>query len=118
MHLELLYFPYNVPGIVNPFAHKFALTALEKALKTDTDDTGASAIQKRKNVIMRGVLSVTVISAEDLPPMDVMGRADPYVVIYLKKQGTKLKTRVIFVLIRCNGYVLLPSHESLSICGL
>ncbi|KAF3325882.1 synaptotagmin-5-like protein [Carex littledalei] len=95
VHLELLYFPYNVPGIVNPFAHKFALTALEKALKTDTDDTGASAIEKRKNVIMRGVLSVTVISAEDLPPMDVMGRTDPYVVIYLKKQGTKLKTRVV-----------------------
>ncbi|KAJ4791973.1 Calcium-dependent lipid-binding (CaLB domain) family protein [Rhynchospora pubera] len=95
VNLELLYFPYDVPGIINPSGHKFALTSLEKALKTETDDTGASAIEKRKNVIMRGVLSVTVISGEDLPPMDVMGRADPYVVIYLKKQGTKLKTRVV-----------------------
>lgn len=112
-----------MPGIVNPFAHKFALTSLEKALKTETDDIGASAIEKRKNVIMRGVLSVTVISAEDLPPMDVMGKADPYVVIYLKKQGTKLKTRVSFVAIGCNGCILpvlflKACGTSLSIHGL
>ncbi|PUZ51026.1 hypothetical protein GQ55_6G131200 [Panicum hallii var. hallii] len=44
---------------------------------------------------MRGVLSVTVISAEDLPPMDIGGKADPFVVMYLKKGENKKKTRVV-----------------------
>ena len=35
--------------------------------------------QKKRVVIARGVLSVTVISAEDLPPADLMGKANPFV---------------------------------------
>lgn len=33
----------------------------------------------------------------DLPAMDVMGKADPYVVLHLKKTETKNKTRVPFL---------------------
>lgn len=64
---------------------------------------------------MRGVLSVTVISAEDLPPMDIGGKADPFVVLYLKKGETKKKTRVtIFPNLRVlYGHVLFRgSHNS------
>jgi Ca2+-dependent lipid-binding protein len=65
---------------------------LEKVLKTESNGYD---VNQRKNVIMRGVLSVTVISAEDLPPMDIGGKADPFVVLYLRKGETKKKTRVI-----------------------
>lgn len=85
---------------VNPFAdHKYTLTSLEKALQSDVDGSETPAVDrtttlKKKDVIVRGVLSVTVISAEDLPVMDVMGKADPYVVISMKKSSTKNRTRV------------------------
>jgi len=36
-----------------------------------------------------------VISADDLPPADLMGKADPYVVLSMKKTQTKNKTRVV-----------------------
>lgn len=89
-------------GFTNPFAPKFSMTSLEKALKTGTDGAEAADIerlttQRKKDVIVRGVLSVTVLSAEDLPAMDVMGKADPYVVLHLKKTETKNKTRVPFL---------------------
>ena len=75
------------------------MTSLEKALKSSSKDTEApetvaSFAQKRKEVIVRGVLSVTVISAEDLPPADLMGKADPFVVLIMKKTENKNKTRV------------------------
>ncbi|KAG8046972.1 hypothetical protein GUJ93_ZPchr0008g11998 [Zizania palustris] len=93
VHLELLYYPFGKhEGVSNPFADQIQLTSLEKVLKTDSNGFD---VNQRKNVIMRGVLSVTVISAEDLPPMDVMGKADPFVVLYLKKGETKKKTRVV-----------------------
>lgn len=84
----------------NPSAsQKFSMTSLEKVLKSSTNGTEAvnidrTATQRKKEVIVRGVLSVTVISAEDLPAMDVMGKADPFVVIRMKKGETKNKTRV------------------------
>jgi hypothetical protein len=91
--VELLYYPYaKHEGVSNPFANQVQLTSLEKVLKTEPNGYDVS---QRKNVIMRGVLSVTVISAEDLPPMDFGGKADPFVVLYLKKGETKKKTRVI-----------------------
>lgn len=93
VHLELLYYPFGKhEGISNPFANQIQLTSLEKVLKTESNGFD---VTQRKNVITRGVLSVTVISAEDLPPMDVMGKADPFVVLYLKKGETKKKTRVV-----------------------
>lgn len=86
-------------GFVNPFTPDFSMTSLEKVLKSGMNGTEATenqkeATQKRKEVIIRGVLSVTIISAEDLPPVDLIGKADPYVVLTLKKSGTKNKTRV------------------------
>lgn len=77
------------------------MTTLERALKSGTDhgmegsDIGKTATKKKKKeVIVRGVLSVTVISAEDLPIVDLMGKADPYVILMMKKSETRVKTRV------------------------
>lgn len=92
----------------NPFAPNFSMTSLEKvltngekALKSGANGTEAielekDASQKRREVIIRGVLSVTVILAENLPASDLMGKADPYVVLTMKKSETRNKTRVIF----------------------
>ncbi|XP_057509901.1 synaptotagmin-5-like [Actinidia eriantha] len=101
VHLELLYCPYGMKnGFTNPFASDFSMTSLEKVLKSgvhgkDTTENGIDGKNKRREVIVRGVLSVTVISADDLAPADVMGKADPYVVLILKKTETKNKTRVV-----------------------
>lgn len=100
VHLELLYCPFGTEnGFINPFTRQNSMTSLEKVLKSETNGTKAADIARtttrRKDVIVRGVLCITVISAEDLPAMDVMGKADPYVVLTLKKTGTKNKTRVV-----------------------
>ncbi|KAG0498278.1 hypothetical protein HPP92_002584 [Vanilla planifolia] len=99
VHLELLYCPYGMENeIMNPFAiQKFSMTSLEKALKSGVNgnDVLDTSTYKKKDVIVRGVLSVTVISAENLPPMDVMGKADPFVVLSMKKTEVKNKTRVV-----------------------
>ncbi|KAF9613832.1 hypothetical protein IFM89_012364 [Coptis chinensis] len=102
VHLELLYIPFGMEnGFTNPFAPNFSMaTSLEKALKSGIDgaeanDTEKTPTQKRKEVIVRGVLSVTVISAEDLPAADLMGKADPFVVLHMKKTESKNKTRVV-----------------------
>lgn len=101
VHLELLYCPFSMQnGFTNPFASKLAMTSLEKVLKSGVNGTEAAdnvkaATEKRKEVIVRGVLSVTVISADDLPAADLMGKADPYVVVTLKKTEAKNRTRVV-----------------------
>ncbi|GMN47291.1 hypothetical protein TIFTF001_016470 [Ficus carica] len=101
VHLELLYCPFGTEnGFTNPFRPNFNLTSLEKVLKsgangTEVTENEKEIAQKRREVIVRGVLSVSVISAEDLPPVDLMGKADPYVSLTLKKAGTKNKTRVV-----------------------
>lgn len=93
VHLELLYYPYaKHEGVSSPFANQIQLTSLEKVLKTESNGYD---VNQRKNIIMRGVLSITVISAENLPPMDIGGKADPFVVLYLKKGEIKKKTRVV-----------------------
>ncbi|CAN7134691.1 unnamed protein product [Brassica rapa subsp. narinosa] len=96
VHLELLYVPFGAGsnGIVNPFASS-SMTSLERVLKNDTTDEENASSRKRKDVIVRGVLSVTVISAEEIPIQDMMGKADPYVVLSMKKSGAKSKTRVV-----------------------
>lgn len=100
VHLELLYCPFGVKnGFTNPFAPDFSMTSLERVLNSgeegmDTAENGSDGKHKRREVITRGVLSVTVISAEDLAPADVMGKADPYVVVAMKKTEVKNKTRV------------------------
>ncbi|XP_075077589.1 synaptotagmin-5 isoform X2 [Nicotiana tabacum] len=100
VHLELLYCPYGMKnGFSNPFAPNMSMTSLEKVFKSGAEGKEATKnggeINRRKDVIVRGVLSVTVISADDLAPTDLMGKADPYVVITMKKTETKNKTRVV-----------------------
>ncbi|KAK8597885.1 hypothetical protein V6N13_095280 [Hibiscus sabdariffa] len=102
VHLELLYCPFGMEnGFTNPFtSNNISMTSLEKVIKSGANGTDAikneeDAINKKKEVIIRGVLSVTVISAEDLPVVDLMGKADPYVVLTLKKSEAKHKTRVV-----------------------
>lgn len=100
--MELLYVPYGMENsFTNPFAPNYSMTSLEKVLKNtangmESNGDENAAAQKRKEVIIRGVLSVTVISGEDLPAVDFMGKSDPFVVLTLKKAGTKNKTRVRF----------------------
>ncbi|KAK8682972.1 hypothetical protein V6N13_039048 [Hibiscus sabdariffa] len=101
VHLELLYCPFGMEnGFTNPFTSNFSMTSLEKVIKSGANGTDAieneeAAINKKKEVIIRGVLAVTMISAEDLPIVDLMGKADPYVVLTLKKTEAKHKTRVV-----------------------
>ncbi|XP_068344653.1 synaptotagmin-5-like [Pyrus communis] len=101
VHLELLYCPFGMEnGFANPFTSNSAMTSLEKVLKsgmngTDATESEKEAAQKKREVIIRGVLTITMISAEDLPPADLMGKADPYIILTLKKSGTKNKTRVV-----------------------
>ncbi|CAH1454391.1 unnamed protein product [Lactuca virosa] len=100
VHLELLYCPFGTDaGFQSAYNPDFRLTDLEKALKSGISDTDVDpaklAAQKKKEVIVRGVLSVTVMSAQDLPAVDLMGKSDPYVVLLMKKTEQKLKTRVI-----------------------
>lgn len=95
MHLELLYCPTGTDNIIkNPFKPDLKLTSLEKVLEGGPHEADATSSQKKKDVIVRGVLSVTVISAEELPATDLMGKADPYIVLTMKKSGAKFKTRV------------------------
>ncbi|XP_027177256.1 synaptotagmin-5 [Coffea eugenioides] len=100
VHLELLYCPFGMKnGFTNPFAKNFSMTSLEKVLKNGAEGKevaeNGDEVKKRKEVIIRGVLSVTVISAEDLAPTDLMGKADPFVVLTMKKTEAKNKTRVV-----------------------
>ncbi|KAM3267480.1 synaptotagmin-5 isoform X1 [Capsicum chacoense] len=99
VHLELFYYPYGMKNeFSNPFAPNVPMTTLEKVLKGGGGQEAAQnggEINRRKDVIIRGVLSVTVISADDLAPTDLMGKADPYVVVTMKKTETKNKTRVV-----------------------
>ncbi|KAJ8434980.1 hypothetical protein Cgig2_027823 [Carnegiea gigantea] len=99
VHLELLYSPLGAENGVNPFA-SVSMTSLEKVLKGGADgnenaENGVSLVPKRKETIVRGVLSVTVISADDLPAADLLGKSDPYVTLTMKKSEIKNKTRVV-----------------------
>ncbi|GER33691.1 calcium-dependent lipid-binding family protein [Striga asiatica] len=98
VHVELLYYPNGMEnGFTNPFAQNVSMTSLEKVFKSGAEvkDVGNGDGNKKREVILRGVLSVTVISADDLAPADLMGKADPYVVVTMKKTGSKNKTRVV-----------------------
>lgn len=81
---------------MNPYDPDFRLTSFEKSLKQGSGTDGGD--DSRKDVIMRGVVSVTVISAQDLPSTDIMGKSDPFVVLTMKKSEQKYKTRVCVVL--------------------
>ncbi|KAK8660919.1 hypothetical protein V6N13_051825 [Hibiscus sabdariffa] len=102
VHLELLYCPFGMKnGFKNPFSSDISMTSLERVLKNGgangTDGIGneKADTHKKREVIIRGVLSVTVISAEDLPVVDLMGKADPFAVLTMKKSEAKNRTRVV-----------------------
>lgn len=101
VHLELVYYPYNMKDETpNPFKQHFSMTSLERTMTSNGNGSASKeyirlSSRKRKEIILRGVLSVTVISGEDLPAMDMNGKSDPYVVVSLKKTKTKHKTRVV-----------------------
>ncbi|EPS66916.1 hypothetical protein M569_07856 [Genlisea aurea] len=97
VHLELLYCPYDTESaFMNPFDPDFRLTSLEKAFKNVTEDFSKSTSQMKKDaIIVRGVLSATVVSAEGLPATDMTGKSDPFVVLTMKKSEQKNKTRVL-----------------------
>ncbi|MBA0583681.1 hypothetical protein Gorai_014528, partial [Gossypium raimondii] len=82
VHLELLYCPFGMENsFTNPFSSDFSMTSLERVLKngangTDDIENEKAVTHKKREIIIRGVLSVTVISAEDLPIVDLMGKAD------------------------------------------
>ena len=86
--------------ISNPFDKDYSMTSLERTINNSQNGTpngssqGNKTLSRKKEVITRGVLSVTVVSAEDLPAMDITGKSDPYVVLNMKKSKTKHKTRV------------------------
>lgn len=98
VHLEIIYYPLNgnaSSDLYNPFEADSRLTTVEKVLKHAADPVKSTTSQLKKDVIIRGVLSVTVISAEKLPATDLMGKSDPFVTLTLKKSQQKEKTRVI-----------------------
>ena len=91
------------------------MTSLEKVLKNDTADEVNASSRKRKDVIVRGVLSVTVISAEEIPIQDLMGKADPFVVLSMKKSGAKSKTRVRSLNLSIKEFIQVINASSLKI---
>ncbi|XP_031101963.1 synaptotagmin-4-like [Ipomoea triloba] len=98
VHLELLYCPYGTESVfMNAFNADFRLTSLEKALRPGPDPAEQTklASQKKSDILFRGVLTVTVISAEELPATDLTGKSDPFVVVTMKKSDQKNKTRVL-----------------------
>ncbi|XP_019173748.1 PREDICTED: synaptotagmin-4-like [Ipomoea nil] len=99
VHLELLYCPYGTESVfMNAFNADFRLTSLEKALRPGPDpieQSKSGSQQKKSDILFRGVLTVTVISAEELPATDISGKSDPFVVITMKKSDQRNKTRVL-----------------------
>ncbi|KAG9156024.1 hypothetical protein Leryth_012091 [Lithospermum erythrorhizon] len=100
VQLELLYCPFGMENVfMKSFNPDFRLTDLEKALKTDDDENDSDPVAKyalkKKDFIVRGVLSITVISAENLPSADFLGKSDPFVVLIMKKSDQRKKTRVL-----------------------
>lgn len=112
VHLELLYFPFGMENeLSNPLSSQFQMTSLERTLKSgisgrEVTDFNRASMHQKWEVIMRGVLSVTVISALDLPAMDILGTSDTCVVLKMMNTGARNKTRVL-----CDPHV---SHYLLS----
>ncbi|KAG5590521.1 hypothetical protein H5410_041035 [Solanum commersonii] len=96
VHLELLFYPFGMDSVfMKGFKPDYALTTLEKALRPEAANFSQAISEKKGDILFRGVLSVTVISAEDVPVTDLMGKSDPFVVLIMKKSGEKKKTRVL-----------------------
>ncbi|CAA3014585.1 synaptotagmin-5 isoform X2 [Olea europaea subsp. europaea] len=101
VHLELLYCPFGTESaFMNPSNPDFGLTSMERALLQGTGGIDSASLvnsaSTKKDFVIRGVLSVTVLSAEDLPSTDLRGKSDPFVVLTMKKSDQKSKSRVRF----------------------
>ncbi|KAE8654509.1 Synaptotagmin-5 [Hibiscus syriacus] len=101
VHLELFYCPFGMENsFKNPFSSDISMTSLERVLKnggangTDGIENEKADTHKKREAIIR-VLSVTVISAGDLPIVDLMGKSDPYAVLTMKKSDAINRTRVV-----------------------
>lgn len=100
VHLELIYRQFGVENSFGgPFAggsQPFGMTSLEKVFTDGMNGQWLSSLSpgKRKDII-RGVLSVTVKRAENLTSTDLGGKADPYVIVTMKKTDAKKKSRVV-----------------------
>lgn len=96
VHLELLFCTFGMDSVfMKGFKPDYALTTLEKALRPEAANFSQAISEKKGDILFRGVLSVTVISAEDVPVTDMMGKSDPFVVLIMKKSEQKNKTRVL-----------------------
>ncbi|KAI3443892.1 hypothetical protein Pfo_000557 [Paulownia fortunei] len=104
VHPELIYCPNGIQnGFTNPFAPKLSMTLKEKVFKSEAEDKEGIAnggeINKMREVIVRVYFMLLLTSAEDLAPVDLMGKADPFVVLTMKKTKSKIKIRVRFSLV-------------------
>ncbi|KAL3646048.1 Synaptotagmin-5 [Castilleja foliolosa] len=96
VHLELIYCPFDAESeILDRFDPHIRLTTVEKAFTQAIDPTKSASPIRKKDFIVRGVLSVKVISADDLPAKDITGKCDPFVELRMKKSEQNFKTRVL-----------------------
>ncbi|XP_051119076.1 synaptotagmin-4-like isoform X2 [Andrographis paniculata] len=98
VHLELVYCPLNAESeFMNPFDPDFRLTTLEKTFKhVMMDGDSGDDSKPARDMIIRGVLTVTVISAKDLPSKNLARKLDrAFVEIKLQKSGQRKETRVV-----------------------
>lgn len=105
VHLELCYFPFNEDE-ENPIAKRSStsmkLTSLERVLTKKEESKKSPSItsllspSSMKEVsIIRGILSITVMRAEDLEASKFDKNSDPYVVLKMKKSGAIMRTKVV-----------------------
>lgn len=100
VHLELIYRQFGMEnsfgGLFAAASQPFGMTSLEKVFTDGMNGQRLSSLSpgKRKDII-RGVLSVTVKRAENLSSTELGGKADPYVVLTMKKTDAKKKSRVV-----------------------
>uniref|UniRef100_A0A2C9W634 Uncharacterized protein n=2 Tax=Manihot esculenta TaxID=3983 RepID=A0A2C9W634_MANES len=97
VHLELLYCPYGTKSrSKSAFSPDIELDKGIKAGTNEANDNAPTISTSQKAVSTRGVLTVIVVAAENLPVVDLMGKADPFVVLKMKKSDKKVKTKVIY----------------------
>ena len=72
------------------------LTSLEKVITSNTNGLRHTTLRSymREGAIIRGILQVTVIRAENLIPSDSNHLCDPYVLLRMKKNDARKTTKV------------------------
>lgn len=102
VHVELIYHTLDEELNQDDSASKalipsLPLTSLEKVYTSNLNGMRQSPFKSlmKEGAIIRGILSVTVIRAENLIAVDLNNQSDPYVVIKMKKSDARKTTRVI-----------------------